>query len=461
MDFTDVKPQRRIKIEEEESCTDANTEMNYTACTKIKTEYSHCDCVIKRELEKGCTSHKIEPVNVMEHNFKKEESQFDNESCITSEVVTSAYNNYTSQLQTVVKQFEINQPSHVSHETKKEIPFYCTDNLNLKNEINHGTIHSRTTEVNGHNNQLDVFNTIKTETLNEYVKQTQVEGHQIKHEMNNSKHNQLNTYNTDEGIDIELDRNTMQAFTTANTDLETTSLCQDAVFSRNVDDLSEISESPIVKTTNAGNEILDQCHSYDAQSKRYRCEMCGRKISTIHHMVCHLREVHLQLNNFICTQCDKSFSRKYHLKQHIQSMHEHVKYTCTECDKQFSGKSSLQQHIQSIHGQRKYTCTECDKQFSQKSHLKIHIQSIHEQVKYTCTACDKQFSKKGNLKQHIQSVHEQVKYTCTECDKQFSHKCDLKKHIQSIHEQVKYTCAECDKQFSGKGSLKRHIESTH
>ena len=31
MNFTDVKPQRLIKIEEEQSCTDVNTEMNNTA----------------------------------------------------------------------------------------------------------------------------------------------------------------------------------------------------------------------------------------------------------------------------------------------------------------------------------------------------------------------------------------------------------------------------------------------
>merc|ERR1712223_1942911 len=100
MESTDVKPQGLIKIkEEEESCTHCNTKMNNTACTEIKTEYSHCDCIIKRDLEKSITLDKSEPV--LEHEFKKEERVFEDESYIKSEVVHSACNNYTSQLQTV------------------------------------------------------------------------------------------------------------------------------------------------------------------------------------------------------------------------------------------------------------------------------------------------------------------------------------------------------------------------
>ena len=381
MDFTDVKPQMLIKIKEEESCTDCNTEMDNTAYTEIKTEYSHCDCVIKRELEKSSTLDKIEPV--IEHNFQKEEKAFKDGCYLTSEVANCACNNYTAQLQTVVEQFELKQPSHISHEIKTEIPFYFTDSMNLKKEIDHETSHSRPTEVNAHNNQLDVSKTIKTETLNEYYfKQTSLEGHQIKHERNNSQHTQLNTSNKYERIDIESDTNSMQVLTTSNTDLETTSVCQDAVFSHNVNDLSESSESP--ETTNARIlEILDQCHSYGVQSNM---SVNGQR-------------------KYTCPECDKQFSKRCNLKQHIQSIHEKVKYTCPECGKQFSGKVHLKRHIQSIHEQVKYTCTECDKQFSQKSHLKIHIQSIHEQMKHTCTECGKQFSRKSVLKQHIQSVH--------------------------------------------------------
>ena len=84
MEFTDVKPQRLIRIKEEESCTDVNAEMTNTAYMDIKTEY---DCVLKRELEKSSTSDKIEPV--IEHNFKKEESQSDDEFFERAEVEVS------------------------------------------------------------------------------------------------------------------------------------------------------------------------------------------------------------------------------------------------------------------------------------------------------------------------------------------------------------------------------------
>ena len=470
MEFTDGKPQRLIKIKEEESCTDFNTEINDTAYTEIKTEYSKCHYVVKRELEIDSTSDKIKPVLLQ--NIKKEEIVFEDGHYITSELTDSSSNNYTSQLQTVVEQFEINQPNHASHEIKTEIPFYFTDSMNLKNETNHDTSHSSTTELNAQNNQLDVSNRIKTETpsdftgsmdlRNYFLKQSSLEGY--KHETENSNHAELITHDIFERNDTVVDSNSREAFTTAHkTHFETTSGYRDAVFSHNINDLSEILESPVVKTANGGNKVPYQCHSYGAPSKRYRCEMCGMKSIYKHSILDHIRDVHLKLNkkHLICTLCDKSFSRKCDLNTHNKSVHQKVKYTCTECDTQFSRNSALDSHIQSIHKQVKNTCTQCDKQFSAKSDLKRHIQSIHEQVKYICTECDKQFSLKSHLKQHIQSIHEQVKYTCTVCDKQFSEKGSLKRHIQSIHVQRKYACTECDKQFSQKSHLKRHIQSLH
>ena len=53
MEFTDIEPQRLIKIKEEEPCTDVNTEVNDTACMDIKTEYSNCNCDIKTEFMMG------------------------------------------------------------------------------------------------------------------------------------------------------------------------------------------------------------------------------------------------------------------------------------------------------------------------------------------------------------------------------------------------------------------------
>ena len=149
MEFTDIKSQRLIKIKEEESCTDVNTEMNNTAYMKIKTEYSHS------EFEINSASDKIKPV--LENNVKKEEMVFEDASYKTSEVAYSSCNNYTSQLQTVEAQFELNQPNHVSDEIKTDIPFYFTDSMNLKNDINHET---RTNEVNVQYNQLGTWDYI-------------------------------------------------------------------------------------------------------------------------------------------------------------------------------------------------------------------------------------------------------------------------------------------------------------
>ena len=235
MELTDFKPQMLINIKEEKYCTDVNTVMTNAASMGIKQEYSKYDYVVKRELEIECTSDEIKPV--LQQNIKKEEMAFGDGHCVTSEFKKSPCNNYTSQLQTVVEQFEINQPDH---EIKTEIPFYFTDSMNLKNEIDDDeTSHSITTEVNAQNNRLDISNKIKTDTPSDGIdlrnvvfKQSPREGHQFKYETENSNH-ELNTRDTFERIDTVLDSNSRDAFTTTTnkTDLETAIVRQDAVFS--------------------------------------------------------------------------------------------------------------------------------------------------------------------------------------------------------------------------------------
>ena len=76
-----------------------NTEGNITASLEIKTEHS-CDDVIKIEPEI-----KLE----VQQNIKTEETTFKYGTNLTSETASSSCNNYISQLQTVVEQFENNQ----------------------------------------------------------------------------------------------------------------------------------------------------------------------------------------------------------------------------------------------------------------------------------------------------------------------------------------------------------------
>ena len=92
---------------------------------EIKTEY-FCNGVIKEEPEMNNATHEIKLE--VQHNIKKEEKSFKYVTNLTSETASSSCNDYTSQLQTVVEQFENSQPD-VSNKIKPEVPFYFTDSI--------------------------------------------------------------------------------------------------------------------------------------------------------------------------------------------------------------------------------------------------------------------------------------------------------------------------------------------
>ena len=313
MEFTGVKPQRPTTTEDEEFCTNGNAEMNTTAYAKLKTYYSYIDRVIKRELERNSTSDIIELA--IERDFMKEESKFGDECYMTPEVVTSSSNNYTAKLQAVAAQFEINQPNHTSHEIKTEIPYYFTDSMKVKNEIDHETSQGGTTEVNANN--------------------------------------------------IELDANSMQVVATTNTDSVTTSVWGSTISNTTASSdsvLRSLLEQAGSSAIRIPYDVYKMSNKFrrsnDAQPSAYEgdttCLTCHKQFATKGSLKRHVKNVHDRRKDFLCSLCGHTFSEKHHLNQHVVYLHERRKaVACPICDRKFTVKSNCKRHIKRMPEKRK------------------------------------------------------------------------------------------------------------
>ena len=207
--------------------------------SRIKEE-NPCNCtdgVDKVEQNMNCATHmlKLEP----QDNIKKEEDMpFEDVNYLTSDAANS-YFNCTHQSGSIGEQFEINKTDS-AEKIKTDIPFLFTDSINLVNE-DFKEIITNSKSMNG------------------------------SQETNNSRNTELNPHKKH---DIHTGQDTKQS------DTETTSVCEQAVLSHNITSgLPEQSGSSVVGITNAGYNISGQCHSYNAQPKVYKCDMCVKKFA--------------------------------------------------------------------------------------------------------------------------------------------------------------------------------------
>ena len=78
--------------------------------------------------------------------------------------------------------------------------------------------------------------------------------------------------------------------------------------------------------------------------KRNRCNICGKHLSTKHHMNKHIELIHKGIKPHKCLQCGASFARNLQLDRHLTSVHEgkkpHDKYNASFSQSQNLKKTS-------------------------------------------------------------------------------------------------------------------------
>ena len=145
--------------------------------------------------------------------------------------------------------------------------------------------------------------------------------------------------------------------------------------------------------------------SSQTTSRRFRCDECGRYLSSQAALSGHQQCMHNKQKPHICHICNKGFFQSHSLTVHLRSHSGEKPYSCIVCNKSFSQRSSLNIHIRTHSGERPYQCPFCSRGFSDSSTLAKHRRTHTGERPYQCRECGASFSQSGNLWRHMKQVH--------------------------------------------------------
>uniref|UniRef100_A0A8C2MIZ9 C2H2-type domain-containing protein n=1 Tax=Cricetulus griseus TaxID=10029 RepID=A0A8C2MIZ9_CRIGR len=136
------------------------------------------------------------------------------------------------------------------------------------------------------------------------------------------------------------------------------------------------------KDTNC-NSLRIQRQRIQTREKPYKCEECGKGLSSYKTFSIHQR-LHTGEKPYTCKECHKAFNTRSSLFIHQKNHTDEKTYKCKECGKSFYYPSMLKQHQRIHSGEKPCKCEECGKAFYVPSFLQAH-QRIHTAEKsYKC-----------------------------------------------------------------------------
>jgi glass-like protein len=145
--------------------------------------------------------------------------------------------------------------------------------------------------------------------------------------------------------------------------------------------------------------------SSQSVGRRFRCDECGRYLSSQAALSGHQQCMHNKQKPHVCHICNKGFFQSHSLTVHLRSHSGEKPYSCIVCNKSFSQRSSLNIHIRTHSGERPYQCPYCSRGFSDSSTLAKHRRTHTGERPYQCRECGASFSQSGNLWRHMKQVH--------------------------------------------------------
>ena len=129
-----------------------------------------------------------------------------------------------------------------------------------------------------------------------------------------------------------------------------------------------------------------------------------------------------------CIICDKDFSSSAQLQRHLDKCHMYkFPYRCEECGRGLSTKDGYEMHINGHEeGEKKWKCQDCGKGFPVKKSMKQHMKEMHSNAqeakegknKFKCTYCDEEIFVKKNRVVHEKRCSknpDKKVYTCPIC----------------------------------------------
>ena len=241
------------------------------------------------------------------------------------------------------------------------------------------------------------------------------------------------------------------------------------------------------------------------ESKRHRCDKCGKKYSSAlpyrkHRRRCHNRRVggdaaaakqepragsssgfsNSQSGPRQCFICLRELNHMFgrHFAQHEEHLDLHTVVQCPRCEVRVR-KMDINQHFGAEHllkaaaaavkgevednaHQTHGVCVVCFDVLDSNElhkHLSKHVAEIKSHL---CPTCGESFHLARELRNHVANKHEPPKppvwVVCDQCGKQFSSRKKLVAHIRQCHDKSKaFPCHLCDKVFYMRGKLNQHL----
>lgn len=180
-----------------------------------------------------------------------------------------------------------------------------------------------------------------------------------------------------------------------------------------------------------------QYHILRHQNKRFYCNFCAAKLSTLEELEKH-KKGHENDPETICPHCGISCKGNERLRRHIQRNHKEKppRYFCQSCGKGYHYLSGLRDHeiMHNPNPSKLFKCPLCPMEFKRRQALNRH-KDIHDEStkKIKCMHCDKMFRRKTHLQAHIKSHTGERSEVCQLCNESFTERRALNRHYERTH----------------------------
>lgn len=189
--------------------------------------------------------------------------------------------------------------------------------------------------------------------------------------------------------------------------------------------------------------------------KSFKCNHCGRRLTTRQTLFEHVNAIHMGIKPFSCEVCSKSFVTEKILRLHKKIHSESKPHVCSMCGKGFAQSTAMLFHMRYHLGHKPFSCTHCHKKFVSSSLMKRHVRLSHEtREELECADCGLKFTSRQRLRVHTRD-HLPHLYTCDSCGRTFDSRSKYNRHVRG-HNKAILACGDCDKVLSSRSSLKRH-----
>uniref|UniRef100_A0A8D8YS89 Zinc finger protein 287 n=1 Tax=Cacopsylla melanoneura TaxID=428564 RepID=A0A8D8YS89_9HEMI len=168
------------------------------------------------------------------------------------------------------------------------------------------------------------------------------------------------------------------------------------------------------------------------QESLYECEICEEKFKLSRYLISHIKKSHPESidspksktatpSEFKCELCGKVLTTRYNLKSHVRVVHLGMTHTYQYepggvCDVCGEYKKQLWQHKRTHSTVRRYACPHCDKAFKKKNQLDTHIRVHTGEKPYVCDVCGRGFKQSNDMWKHRRNVHGLDKHTRSASD---------------------------------------------